>query len=129
MTARDVVRDFWSAMAANDWEGAASHLSPGCVVDWPCSGERIVGRAAFAAMQARYPTTTGWWSFDVHRLLADGDVVVSEVTVTDGEQAARVVAISEIEDGLVARQVEYWPTPYDPAPGRDDLTQPTDRVP
>ena len=41
-------------------------------------------------MQPRYPTNTGRWSFDVHRIVADGDVVVSEVTVTDGEQAARV---------------------------------------
>ena len=54
--------------------------------------ERIVGRSDFAAIQARYPTGTGRWDFDVHRLVADGDTVVSEVTVTDGEQSARVVA-------------------------------------
>ena len=48
-------------------------------------------------MQARYPTNTGRWSFDVHRLVADGDTVVSEVTVTDGEQSARVVAFSDID--------------------------------
>jgi limonene-1,2-epoxide hydrolase len=120
---------FWAAMQSNDWERAASFMAPECVIDWPCSGERIVGRTDFAAIQSQYPTNTGGWSFDVHRLVADGHTVVSEVTVTDGEQSARVVAISEIDDEQIVRQVEYWPTPYDPLPGRETLTRPTDRIP
>ena len=96
-------------MQANDWHKAATYLAPACVIDWRRSGERIVGRSDFANIQARYPTNTGRWSFDVHRLVAEGDVVVSEVTVTDGEQSARVVAFSELEGGHIARQIEYWP--------------------
>lgn len=129
MSSRELVDAFWAAMQANDWDKAASYLAPDCVIDWPCSGERIVGRSAFASVQARYPTDTGNWSFEVHRLVADGDVVVSEVTVTDGRQSARVVAFSELEGDQIARQVEYWPISYDPLPGREDLTRPIDRVP
>ncbi len=129
MTSRDVVAGFWEAMRANDWERAAGYLTPECVIDWPCSGERIVGRKDFAAIQARYPTNTARWSFDIHRLLADGDTVVSEVTVTDGEQAARIVAFSDVDGEQIAHQVEYWPMAYEPRPGREDLTRPTDRVP
>ncbi len=65
----------------------------------------------------------------MHRLLADGDTVVSEVTVTDGDQSARVVVFSEIYGRHIVRQVEYWPTPYDPLPGREDLTRPIERIP
>jgi limonene-1,2-epoxide hydrolase len=126
---RELISAFWAAMQANDWEKAASYLAPECVIDWPCSGERIVGRTDFAAVQARYPTGTGRWSFDVHRLVADGKTVVSEVTVTDGEQSARVIAFSYIEGEHVTHQVEYWPTAYDPLPGREDLTRPTERIP
>lgn len=129
MSQRDLVRGFWDAMQANDWDRAASYLAPECVIDWPCSGERIVGRSDFATVQARYPTNTGRWSFDVHRLVADGDTVVSEVTVTDGEQSARVVAFSEFAGNLIIRQVEYWPTAYEPMPGREDLTRRIDRIP
>jgi limonene-1,2-epoxide hydrolase len=119
---RELVSSFWAAMRANDWEGAARHLAAECVIDWPCSGERIVGRHDFAAIQARYPTTTGRWSFEVHRLVADATTVVSEVTVTDGEQSARLVAFSEIEGDQIVRQIEYWPTPYEPParPGGPD---------
>ena len=55
--------------------------------------------------------------------------MVSEVTVTDGEQAARVVAFSFVADGRIARQIEYWPMPYEPLPGRDDLTATIPRIP
>ena len=47
-------------------------------------GRRIVGRADFVALQERYPTTTGRWTFDIHRLVTEGRTTVSEVTVTDG---------------------------------------------
>lgn len=116
-------------MQANDWERAASCLAPECVIDWPCSGEQIVGPNDFVAIQARYPTNTGRWSFEVHRIVADGDTVVSEVTVTDGEQSARVVAFSDIDVDQIVHQVEYWPTPYEPLPGREDLTRSTARIP
>lgn len=129
MSRRAVVSAFWAAMQANDWDKAAGYLAPDCEIDWPCSGERIVGRSDFASVQARYPTDTGSWSFEVHRLVADGDVVVSEVTVTDGRQSARVVAFSEFEGDEIARQTEYWPISYDPLPGREDLTRPIDRLP
>lgn len=129
MSSQDVISSFWSAMQANDWARAASHLAPECAVDWPCSGERIVGRDNFAAIQARYPTNTGRWSFDVHRLVAGGDTVVSEVTVTDSEQSARLIVFSEVVRDHIARQVEYWPMPYDPLAGREDLTRPIERIP
>lgn len=120
---------YWAAMEANDWERAASYLTPECVIDWPCSGEQIVGRKDFAEIQSSYPSNTGRWSFDIHRLLADGSTVVSEVTVTDGEQAARIVAFSEVDGEQITRQLEYWPMAYEPRPGREALTRPGDRVP
>jgi limonene-1,2-epoxide hydrolase len=116
-------------MQSNDWARAARHLTEDCVIDWPCSGERIVGRHDFAALQAEYPTKTGGWHFDVHQIVADGDVVVSEVTTTDREQEARVVAFSILDAGRIAHQIEYWPMPYDPPPGREHLTQAIPRIP
>lgn len=116
-------------MRANHWQRAAACFAPDCVIDWPCSGERIVGRDAWVALQTRYPTRTGHWSFDIHRMVVGGDTVVSEATVSDGEQAARVVTFSTVDGDQITRQVEYWPTAYDPPPGREDLTRPTERIP
>jgi limonene-1,2-epoxide hydrolase len=126
---RAIVESFWASMQDNDWQRAASHLTEGCVIDWPCSGERIVGRDHFVAIQARYPTNTGRWSFDVHRIVVEDDVAASEVTVSDGEQAARVVAFSILDGSHIARPIEYWPMPYEPHPGREDLTESIARIP
>jgi limonene-1,2-epoxide hydrolase len=129
VSSRARVESFWAAMQENDWHRAAGHFTEDCEIDWPCSGERIVGRENFAAIQSRYPTNTGRWSFGVHRIVAEEDIVVSEVTVTDGEQAARVVAFSILDGSQIAHQIEYWPMAYDPQPGREGLTQPIARVP
>ena len=117
-----VVERFWAAMQRNDWAVAADLFVPEITIDWPCSGERIVGRANFVAVQERYPSTTGR-QFQVHRLVSDGATTVSEVTVTDGVQSARVIALSDVTDGQIARHVEYWPTAYEPPADRADLVE------
>lgn len=124
-----MLQSFWAAMQDNDWQGAADHLAEDADVDWPCTGERLTGRDAFVAAQATYPSRSGRWTFDIHRLVDDGDVAVSEVTVADGDQSARVIAFSEVRHGLIVRQVEYWPTAYDPPPERAAFTRRIDRVP
>ena len=127
MATRAVVDSFWAAMKANDWEGAAEHLSENCVVDWPCSGERI-RREHFAEIQACYPAA-GEWQWELHRLIVEGDVAVTELSVTDGEQAARAIVFSEVVGDRIARQVEYWPEAYEPAAWRADLVERIERIP
>jgi len=72
---RELISALWAAMQTNDWEKAAGYLALECVIDWPCSGERIVGRTDFAAVRrAIQPApadgasrctgswpTGGWW--------------------------------------------------------------------
>ena len=127
MTTRDLVESFWAAMSANDWERAAAHLADDAIVDWPCSGERI-RRQNFAEIQARYPAA-GRWRFDLHRVVVEGALAVTELTVTDGEQSARAVVFSEIAGDSIVRQVEYWPEAYEPPAWRADLVEPIEPVP
>lgn len=46
-----------------------------------------------------------------------------------GLAASHLAPDCVVEDGLVAHQVEYWPAPYHPRPGREDLAQPIRRIP
>ncbi len=115
-------------MQANDWSLAADFFAEGFVVDWPCSGERISRREDFVAIQERYPAA-GRWCFDIHRLIVDSGVAVTEVTASDGEQSARAITFSEIADGRIARQIEYWPAAYAPPGWRATLVERIDAVP
>ncbi|WP_227284536.1 nuclear transport factor 2 family protein [Boseongicola sp. H5] len=109
----DTVRGFWDAMASNDFHAASRWLSPDFRLDWPQSGEVIEGPAAFAALNTAYPAS-GRWRFDIRRLVAEGDTVVTEVHVTDGAIEAMALTFHTVRAGRITKQVEYWPDPYDP---------------
>jgi ketosteroid isomerase-like protein len=114
---KQVVQAFWAAMQTNDFKRAGELLHDEYVLEWPQSGERIHGRANFVAVNENYPAH-GRWEFTIHRLLAEGDEVVSDVGVTDGVVQARVVTFSTVRDGRILRQTEFWPDPFEPAAWR-----------
>ena len=116
------IREFWRRMASNDFESVRPLLSADFVMDWPQSGERIVGGERFARMNAEYPTE-GRWSFRINRLVAAGDSVVTQVSVSDGRQHAGPVSFFTVVDGRITRLVEYWPEPFAAAENRRHLVE------
>ena len=112
-----MIANFWAAMQANDFRAAGELLHDEFVLDWPQSGERIRGRANFVAVNENYPAA-GRWHFSVHRLIADGHEVATDVSVTDGAVTARAITFSTVRDGRIWRQTEYWPDPFPPAAWR-----------
>jgi ketosteroid isomerase-like protein len=113
-TAVEVVREYWRLMGMNDFPAVGAVLADGFVLEWPLSKERIRGAERFARMNQEYPAH-GPWRFTVHRLVGDSSEAVSDVTVTDGVQVAKVISFFTVEAGKITRLVEYWPAPY-PAP-------------
>ncbi|MDX8349589.1 nuclear transport factor 2 family protein [Cognatiyoonia sp. IB215446] len=114
MTPKDVVTAFWNAMATNDFVAASKWLSPDFQGYWPQSRELITGRDNFAAVNTAYPAA-GLWRFDVQSVLAEGDQVVTDVAITDGQMRARAITFHTVADGLITHQREYWPDDF-PAP-------------
>lgn len=109
---RHLVEQFWAAMQANDWQAAGTFLHDDYVLEWPQSNERIRGRSNFIAINQHYPAA-GRWRFVVNRIVADAGTVVTDVSVTDGEQSGHAITFSEIRDGQIGRQIEYWPDPFE----------------
>ncbi|MCE7981492.1 MAG: nuclear transport factor 2 family protein [Caldilinea sp. CFX5] len=114
---RQTVATFWATMQANDFRAAGDLLADDYVLEWPQSGERVCGRANFIAINEHYPAADRW-HFTVHHLLAEGQEVVSDVSVTDGVMTGRTLTFSTVHAGRIVRQVEYWPDPFTPAPWR-----------
>jgi len=114
MDAEAVVREFWRLMGTNDFHAVTCVLAPGFVLEWPQSRERVRGGAAFARMNAEYPSQ-GPWRFEIRRLVATEASVVTLVHVTDGTTSADAVSFFDVVDDRITRLVEYWPERY-PAP-------------
>lgn len=121
------VREMWDRMQARDWPGVGALLSDDLIVEWPVSGERIVGRENFVSINAEYPEG---WTIEVLRIVADGEEVVSEVEVPhDTMGVHRVASFWTVRGGKIVRGREYWTEPgSDPAPAwRAGLVQPLAR--
>lgn len=92
---RTIVRQFWEAINNNDFLKAGSFLHDDYLLHWPQSGEQIRGRDNFVAVNEHYPAA-GPWRVTVHRVIADGNEIASEVTVTDGNINSRAITFSEL---------------------------------
>lgn len=119
---RQVVEGFWNAMQTNDFKAAGEFLHDDYILEWPQSSERIRGRANFVAVNEHYPAH-GRWEFTVHRIIAEGDEVVSDVSVTDGAITGRVITFSTVRDGKIVQQTEFWPDPFKPAAWRAEWVE------
>lgn len=81
------------------------------VMDWPQSGEKIVGgdnrRAVYGAFP-QLPTITP------RRIVSSGDLVVAEATLDYGAPTKyKSVFIFEFRDGKIATETAYWSEPFD----------------
>ena len=114
---KQVIEKFWATMQTNDFRVAGELLHDDYVLEWPQSGERIRGRANFVAINENYPAH-GRWEFTIHRILAEGNEVISDVEVTDGVIHARVITFSTVRERRILRQTEFWPDPFEPAAWR-----------
>ena len=118
-----VVREYWRLMSTNDFASVGAVLTPDVVLDWPQSNERVRGAANIARMNHEYPAN-GRWEFTINRIVGGDGTAVSDVSVTDRVQHARVISFFTLRDSRIARIVEFWPEPYDAPPGREHLVEP-----
>lgn len=114
MDGREIVRAFWDAMNSNDFHAAAKRwLAPDYVGLWPQTGEVIRGPAQYGAVNSAFPGMGGW-HFTEASILAEGARVVSDTRITNPglEVVIHALTFHDIQDGLIARQTEYWPDSY-----------------
>lgn len=108
MNNKQLLENFWATMATNDFYAASQLLHDDYILEWPQSGERIRGQENFAAINTFYPSE-GKWEFTINHILAEGELVTTDVSVTNGKLKDRVITFSTIRDEKIWKQVEFWP--------------------
>ncbi|MER5935044.1 nuclear transport factor 2 family protein [Streptomyces sp. NPDC002054] len=117
-----IVAELWERIEARDWDGVARLIADDVVVEWPVSGERIVGRDNFIAVNSEDSYSYGddraaERSVELLRILADGELVVTEVEIPQDHVVYRGVSWWTVRDGEIIEAREYWTSPgQDPAP-------------
>jgi ketosteroid isomerase-like protein len=121
-SAVDIVKEFYARMNTNDFRAASQLLSDDYVLEWPQSKERIRGRDNFVKVNEEYPAY-GIWRFIINRIVGNDSEAASDVSVTDGVQAARAITFSTIRGGKIIHQVEFWPEDYKAPENRRHLVE------
>lgn len=109
-------------MSTDNFESVGQVLGPDFVLEWPQSKERIRGAERFAQMNSEYPAH-GPWCFTINLMVGGETEVVTDVSVTDGTQAARAISFFSVTSGKIDRLVEFWPEPYPAPANRRHLTE------
>ena len=111
MDSKQLIEAFWKQMESNDFYAVADLLHDEFTLEWHQSGELIRGRENFAKINTAYPAN-GKWHFNINSIVVEGDLVVTDVSVTDGVVKDRVITFSTIRDEKIWKQVEFWPEPF-----------------
>ncbi len=109
--AADIVTAALDALRARDWDGFARRLHPDVVHRTPGVPEPILGREAFVLLSRQAVARTPDVTFEVERLVTEGDtvVVIGEWTYTGltGKVRQASVSVVDVRDGQIWRDLEY----------------------
>jgi ketosteroid isomerase-like protein len=100
-----------AATFAGDIDGAAEAMADDAVVEWPQSGERIVGRQACTIVYKNYPG--GSPSYELRRISGSGDLFVVEAVGQYGPDTTYMTSIVEFDDGKIVKQTDYFASPFE----------------
>ena len=113
---RETVERLIEGLNTRDLELFHAQFHDDSVMEYPQSGERIVGgenrRGAYGAFPGLPKVTP-------HRIHSGGDLVVVEARLDYGDGAEwQAVFVFELRDGKIARETAYWPQPFEAADWR-----------
>jgi hypothetical protein len=110
----------WAASDIGDFEAEHSIYREDAVLEYPQSGERIVGRANIQTTRSLQPNRK---RFSVRRILGRGDLWITEYVLSYDGKPSYTVSVMEFLDRKVARETQYFSDPFEAAEWRRQWTE------
>jgi hypothetical protein len=111
---REALNAHWQASAGGDLDAEHDIYDDAVVCDYPQSGERILGRKNLQALRSHHPGKPA--GFDVRRIQGEGNLWVTEYSITYDGRPTCTVSIMEFRNGKVVHETQYFSDPFE-APG------------
>jgi hypothetical protein len=109
------------ATFAGDYDRATEAMADDAVVDWPQSGERIVGRQACLTVYRNYPG--GPPPYELRRITGGPDTFTVEACGDYSGEAVFLTSIVEFRDGKIAKQTDYFASGFEAPSWRADMVE------
>lgn len=90
------------------------------VIEYPQSGERILGREKLRRLRESHPAKL---NFSVRRIVGSGDLWVTEYVISYDGTPVNTVSIMEFLDDKVTRETLYFADPFDPPEWRSEWVE------
>jgi hypothetical protein len=101
----------WRASAAGDFTAEHAIYDENAICDYPQSAERILGRRNLQALRTHHPGKPS--GFNVRRMFGEGDLWITEYTITYQGKPSYTVSIMEFENGKVVHETQYFAGPFE----------------
>jgi ketosteroid isomerase-like protein len=110
-TIREALNAHWLASAAGDLDAEHDIYDDDAICDYPQSGERIIGRVNLQALRGHHPDKPS--GFNVRRIQGEGDLWITEYSITYNGRMAYTVSIMEFCNGKVIHETQYFSDPFE----------------
>jgi ketosteroid isomerase-like protein len=117
---RTAVERHHAASAVGDMDGVHAIYAENVIVEYPQSGERIVGLANLRALRESYPSRL---AFTISRIVGDGALWVTEYVISYDGKPVNTVSIMEFDGPVVTRETLYFADPFDPPAWRAEWVE------
>jgi ketosteroid isomerase-like protein len=108
---QEALKDHWQASKDGDANTEHDIYADDAICDYPQSGERIHGRKNLQALRSHHPGKPS--GFNVRRIVGEGNLWITEYTITYQGRPAYTVSIMEFRDGKVMHETQYFADPFD----------------
>src|SRR6185369_8565781 len=105
---RQTIQNLIEAINQRNLDQFHAQFAEEAVMEYPQSGERIVGDANRRAVYAAMPALP---SLSPRRPIATGDMVVAELHY-QGAEKSMAVFLFRLRDGKIIYQIAYWAQPF-----------------
>lgn len=112
---RKALDQHWAASNSGDFATEHGIYHEDAILDYPQSGERIVGRAHIQITRTLQPNRK---RFLVRRILGSGDLWITEFVLTYDDQPYHTVSIMEFIGSKVAHETQYFASPFEASAAR-----------
>ena len=111
MGGKDTVEALIATLNAGNVDGMDAVFHEDAVMEWPQSGERIVGGDARRSVYNAFPQLP---TITPRRIVGEGDLWVLEATLDYGDEAESLATfIFELRGEKIARETSYWSLPFE----------------
>ena len=108
---RATLENMITAKVRGDWDEVGEAMADDAIVDWPQSGERLVGRQACLTVYRNYPG--GSPRYELQRITGGPDVFTVEARGDYSGELVYMTSIVEFREGKIARETDYFASAFE----------------